>query len=169
MPRSIILNVNSRPHTDNQVTAFGVMDGKLCTSLPLFRISRQVISVSLVTLSSTWFCMRFGIDTDLKQASSPRYGQLTLFSSMSLYKSWYHDRANGGYVGIWCIPYATHVSCLHRSHYKVLGISALFYIFFEVHPILMYNATCYSNFLYFYGGTELVVCSVSCTMSTTAT
>jgi len=66
---------------------------------------------------------------------------------MSEYKSWYHDRANGGYVVVWCVPSATHMSCIHRSQYKVLGISVIFYIFLEAHPILMYNARFYSKFL----------------------
>ena len=46
--------------------------------------------------------------------------------------------------------------------------ASVFYIFLEVHLILMYNARSYSNFLYFYGKSELVVCSVSCTLSTIA-
>jgi hypothetical protein len=92
--------------------------------------------------------MRFGTDTNLKQASSPRYG-LRQYTSLGIMTGQMLDKWKSGVYHL--LPMC-HVDIEARIKFSA---SVYFLIqFLEVHHILMYNATFYSNFLYFYGRTE---------------
>jgi hypothetical protein len=71
---------------------------------------------------------RFATDSDVKQAVTSclqtPYTDFFYVGIQAMMSLWYKClNVSGDYVGIWCIPSATHVPCIRRSQNSGVGIS----------------------------------------------
>ena len=117
-------------------------------------VPQPVTSVSLYPLSSIWLVSDLLERLTWSKLSAPGCRCLTSISYTLGYEPWCRGGTNGSSVmgdcvGVWCVPSATHMSCIIcKIQTEVLGIRGLVTLFSKT-PLYMYVCIIYL-FMYEY-------------------
>ena len=111
---------------------------RLWTAVPTFPVPHSMTSISLDPLSSTWLVNDLQERLTWRKLSDPGCNWLTSVSSTLGYGGTNASGVMGDYVEVWCVPSATHMSCiLCKIQTEDLGIRGLVTLF-SITPLYMY-------------------------------
>jgi hypothetical protein len=142
----VLLHENARHHTPNWTALYG------CKSDTL-RISPNLV-LSVLSLAaffkSTWLasdCNRCWCEASYHLSAADTRGQQCLYPGiLALVPLWDRCRdGSGDYIEVWCVPSASHVSCIDQSHSNILTWVCLLPYFFKV--LCMYIAVLEGEFI----------------------
>ena len=101
---------------------------------PVALVSCPVISISLGFLEKYLASRQFSVDGDVKAGVTCQLltRDTDFFYDMIQALVLREDKylyVNGEYMEVWCVPSATHVTCIHQSQNQVLGMRVLLTLF----------------------------------------